>query len=50
MYEEVQEIVMEEAPWIVLDHEMQTIVASSKLKDFQLHPTGVFRFSVADIE
>ncbi len=50
MYKEVQEIVMEEAPWIVLDHEMQTIVASKKLKDFQLHPTGVFRFSVADIE
>lgn len=50
MYERVQEIVMEEAPWIVLDHENQTIVTSKRLKDFQLHPTGVFRFSTADVE
>src|SRR5690625_1318910 len=34
MYERVQEIVMEEAPWIVLDHEKQTIVTSSRLKNF----------------
>lgn len=50
MYERVQEIVMEEAPWIVLDHEKQTIVTSNKLKNFTLHPTGVFRFSTADAE
>lgn len=50
MYEEVQEIVMEEAPWLVLDYEKQIIVANKKLKDFTLHPTGVFRFSSANVE
>lgn len=50
MYEQAQEIIMEDAPWIVLDHEKQIIVANKNIKDFELHPTGVFRFSGVKME
>ncbi len=50
MYEKVQEIVMEEAPWLVLDYEKQIVLANPNLVDFKLHPTGVFRFSNAKIK
>ncbi|WP_233711178.1 ABC transporter substrate-binding protein [Lederbergia citrisecunda] len=50
IYEEVQELVMEDAPWIVVDHEKQIVVANSRIKDFKLHPTGVFRFSTVTVE
>lgn len=49
-YERVQEIVMKEAPWIVLDNEKQIVFAKKGLKNFKLHPTGVFRFANVDIE
>lgn len=45
LYEEAQKIIMEEAPWIVVDHEKQIIATSSSIKNFKLHPTGVFRFA-----
>jgi peptide/nickel transport system substrate-binding protein len=45
MYEKAQELIMADAPWIVLDHEKQIIGTSSRLTGFKLHPTGVFRFS-----
>ncbi|WP_019122261.1 ABC transporter substrate-binding protein [Brevibacillus massiliensis] len=50
MYEEAQQIIMEEAPWIVLDHEKQIVAANQKIKNFKLHPTGVFRFANVDVE
>lgn len=50
MYEEVQAIIMEEGPWLVLDYEKQIVVTSDRLKNFQLHPTGVFRFSNVTVE
>lgn len=50
MYEKVQEIVMEEAPWLVLDYEKQIVLASPSLNNFKLHPTGVFRFSTAELK
>lgn len=50
MYEKVQEIVMEEAPWLVLDYEKQIVLATPNLKNFTLHPTGVFRFSNVVLE
>ncbi|MBO8173544.1 MAG: ABC transporter substrate-binding protein [Bacillaceae bacterium] len=50
MYEEAQEIIMEDAPWIVLDHEKQIVIAQKNIKNFKLHPTGVFRFSNVDVE
>ncbi|VEF46330.1 peptide ABC transporter substrate-binding protein [Bacillus freudenreichii] len=50
IYEEVQELVMEDAPWVVVDHEKQIVVVNSRIKDFKLHPTGVFRFSKVTVE
>ncbi|MGI2329071.1 ABC transporter substrate-binding protein [Planococcus sp. YIM B11945] len=50
MYERVQEIFMEEAPWLVLDYEKQIVLAAPNVKNFELHPTGVFRFSKVVLE
>ncbi|WP_339060377.1 ABC transporter substrate-binding protein [Tepidibacillus marianensis] len=50
MYLEAQKIIMQEAPWIVIDHEKQIVVTSKRLKNFKLHPTGVFRFVNVDVE
>lgn len=50
MYEEVQEIIMSEAPWIVIDHEKQIVGTSSRISNFKLHPTGVFRFANVEKE
>ncbi len=49
-YERVQEIIMDEAPWLVLDNEKQIVFAKKGLKNFKLHPTGVFRFENVDID
>ncbi len=49
-YEQAQELIMADAPWIVIDHEKQIIATSSRLKNFKLHPTGVFRFSNVNVE
>lgn len=50
LYEEAQELIMDDAPWIVLDHEKQVVVAQNRVSNFKLHPTGVFRFSDVDIK
>lgn len=50
MYEDAQKLIMEDAPWVVMDHEKQIVVASPKVKNFKLHPTGVFRFSKVDTQ
>lgn len=50
MYMEAQKLIMEDAPWIIVDHEKQIVLANKKLKNFKLHPTGVFRFGNVTIE
>ncbi|WP_166241998.1 ABC transporter substrate-binding protein [Paenibacillus turpanensis] len=50
MYEEAQKLIMADAPWIVVDHEKQIIATSARLKNFKLHPTGVFRFANAAVD
>lgn len=50
MYEEAQDLIMQDAPWIVLDHEKQIIVANKRLNNFKLHPTGVFRFGTVTVQ
>ncbi|MBM7661678.1 peptide/nickel transport system substrate-binding protein [Bacillus mesophilus] len=50
MYEEAQELIMEDAPWVIIDHEKQIVVANSSVKNFKLHPTGVFRFSSVTLD
>lgn len=49
MYERAQELIMEDAPWILIDHEKQIVVTKATVKNFKLHPTGVFRFSKVDV-
>lgn len=50
MYEKAQELIMADAPWIPVDYEKQIIVTSKKVKNFKLHPTGVFRFSNVKVQ
>ncbi|GAE26742.1 dipeptide-binding ABC transporter [Halalkalibacter wakoensis JCM 9140] len=50
MYEKAQELIMEDAPWVIIDHEMQIVATSKRLQNFKLHPTGVFRFSDVDVQ
>jgi peptide/nickel transport system substrate-binding protein len=50
MYEEAQKLIMEDAPWVAVDYEKQIVVANKKVKNFKLHPTGVFRFASVNIQ
>jgi peptide/nickel transport system substrate-binding protein len=50
MYEKAQELIMKDAPWILLDSEKQIVVTNKKVKNFKLHPTGVFRFSNVELQ
>lgn len=50
LYHRAQELIMEDAPWILIDHEKQIIITRSNVKNFKLHPTGVFRLSNVDLE
>ena len=50
MYEKAQEIIMKDAPWVVIDSEKQIVVAGKKIKNFKLHPTGVFRFANVEVQ
>lgn len=50
LYEEAQKILMEEVPMIVVDHESQIVATSQRLKNFELHPSGYFRFLNATVE
>ncbi|ATW28087.1 ABC transporter substrate-binding protein [Candidatus Formimonas warabiya] len=50
MYEQVQEMIMADAPWVAVDYEKQIVVTSPRLKNFKLQPNGVFRFAQVDLE
>ncbi|MDW7649717.1 MAG: ABC transporter substrate-binding protein [Bacillota bacterium] len=50
MYLRAQELIMEDAPWILIDHEKQIVVTRDNVQNFKLHPTGVFRLSNVDVE
>jgi peptide/nickel transport system substrate-binding protein len=40
LYRRVQRIVVEDAPWIFVDHEVQVVAVRAGLKGFKLHPSG----------
>ena len=40
LYKRVQRIVVEDAPWIFIDHEIQVVATRANLKGFKLHPSG----------
>jgi peptide/nickel transport system substrate-binding protein len=50
MYRKAQELIMEDAPWVPVDHETQIVVTRPDLKNFVLHPTGVFRFETVELK
>ena len=50
IYQEVQKLIVADAPWITIDHETQIVVMAKNIKDFKLHPTGPFRFANVWIE
>jgi peptide/nickel transport system substrate-binding protein len=49
LYSEAQKILVDEAPWIFIDHQIQVMVTKADVKGFQPHPnsdvrvTGVYR-------
>ncbi|WP_238492595.1 ABC transporter substrate-binding protein [Desulfotruncus alcoholivorax] len=50
LYQEAQKLIMEDSPWVIVDHETQIVAMNKKIKGFKLHPTGVFRFEKASLE
>ena len=50
LYQEAQKLIAEDSPVIVVDHETQIVAMKKKIKGFELHPTGVFRFDKVRIE
>ncbi|HEX9923986.1 MAG TPA: ABC transporter substrate-binding protein [Anaerolineae bacterium] len=50
LYQEAQELLAEDPPWLIVDHETQIVVMDQKIKGFKLHPTGPFRFENVWIE
>jgi peptide/nickel transport system substrate-binding protein len=50
LYQQAQQLIAQDPPWIMVDHETQIVVMSNKIKDFKLHPTGPFRFENVWIE
>ena len=50
LYEEAQKLIADDSPVIVVDHEIQIVAMDKRIKGFELHPTGVFRFDKVTIE
>ena len=40
LYRRAQRMIVEDAPWIFVDHEVQVIATRSDVKGFKLHPSG----------
>jgi peptide/nickel transport system substrate-binding protein len=49
LYRRIQRIVVEDAPWIFVDHEVQVVAIRAGLKGFKLHPSG-FDLRVENLE
>ncbi len=50
LYQKAQKLIMEDPPWLMIDHETQIVVTDKEIKNFKLHPTGPFRFEGVWIE
>ena len=50
LYQEAQKLITADSPVIPVAHEIQIVVMNKKIKGFELHPTGVFRFDKVRIE
>ena len=40
LYRQAQRLIVEDAPWIFVDHEVQVIATRANVKGFKLHPSG----------
>jgi peptide/nickel transport system substrate-binding protein len=40
LYRKAQKVVVEDAPWIFVDHEVQVVATRASVKGFRLHPSG----------
>ena len=40
LYRRAQRLIVEDAPWIFVDHEVQVVATRSAVKGFKLHPSG----------
>jgi peptide/nickel transport system substrate-binding protein len=49
LYRQAQRILVDDAPWIFVDHEIQVVATRAGLKGFKLHPSG-FDLRVEHVE
>lgn len=40
LYRRAQQIIVDDAPWIFVDHELQVVATRANVKGFKLHPSG----------
>jgi peptide/nickel transport system substrate-binding protein len=40
LYKRAQRLIVDDAPWIFVDHEVQVVATKATLKGFKLHPSG----------
>jgi peptide/nickel transport system substrate-binding protein len=40
LYKRAQRLIVEDAPWIFVDHEVQVVATRANVKGFRLHPSG----------
>ena len=40
LYRKAQRLIVEDAPWIFVDHEVQVVATRANVKGFRLHPSG----------
>ena len=40
LYRKAQQIIVDDAPWVFVDHEQQVIATRASVKGFKLHPSG----------
>jgi peptide/nickel transport system substrate-binding protein len=50
IFMEVQDICVEDAPWIFVDTEVQPAASATKVKDFILHPASLHYFKKVWLE
>ncbi|HSJ54028.1 MAG TPA: ABC transporter substrate-binding protein [Anaerolineae bacterium] len=50
LYQEAQQLIAEDPPWVMIDHETQIVVMDARIQNFKLHPTGPFRFDEVWVE
>ena len=40
LYRKAQRLIVEDAPWLFVDHEVQVVATRANVKGFSLHPSG----------